>query len=154
MLNSEKATFKEHSLPKRMLWGFHGDKIFFLTSPSWCAAFAQWIHAGTDLLLYSWRDVAERLLIKPATHAINILNKPQIRKGCLFVLPASLQRNCPAQFEMDLIALNSVCLILIMPGPHRYGYALLVCLSPSTVPLAESRMAHKSWTKSNYVPVL
>lgn len=33
-------------------------------------------------------------------------------------------------------------------------YALLACLSPSTEPLAGAKMAHKSWAKSNYVPVL
>lgn len=103
-----------------MLWGYHGDKIF-LTLRSCCAAFAWWILAGTDL---HYRDAAQRLLIKLATHAINILNTPQIRKGCLFVLPVSQQRNCAAQFEMDLMALNSVysarlCFIGLFESEHR-----------------------------------
>lgn len=92
-----------------MVWGFYGgENIFDIMQLLCCVCLVDSCWNGS--LLYSRGDVAPRLLIKLATHAINILNKPQIRKGCLFVLLVSQQRNCAAQFEMDLMALNSVCL--------------------------------------------
>lgn len=74
-------------------------------------------------LLYSWKGTAQELLIRLATHALNTLNKPQIRKCCLFVLSFSQQRNCAAKSEIYLIALNSVdnirqCFIGLFESEH------------------------------------
>lgn len=72
LLNNGKACFNQYSLCTNGLWLWYYDAVMLFI---WriCKYFFFFFN--------SLEDVVQRLLIKLATQAINILNKPQIREG-------------------------------------------------------------------------
>lgn len=73
LLNNEKANFNQYSLDVQMVC------VFDIMMQTCCVCLVDL--QRLVLILCFLKDVVQRLVIKLATQAINILNEPQIRKA-------------------------------------------------------------------------